>query len=129
MHTLFLGAIFSVNHNILSFKLYNIYSYHRLLQFRYQDEMTITRWLSAQLFMFYIYFSHTVYIDLRREKKALRVANVGTFLKVTIVREKRSLRNEVEKVHYPNEKATLLPNLLYANMAIAVLALLLIALR
>ena len=80
-------------------------------------------------FLYFIYFSHTVLIDLRREKKALRVANVGSFLKVAILREKRSLGNEVEKVHYPNEKATSLPNLLYAEMAIALLALLLIALQ
>ena len=35
--------------------------------------------------------------------------------------EKRRSENEVEKVHYLNEMATSLPNLLYAKMAIALL--------
>ena len=47
------------------------------------------------------------------------MTDVGSFLKSAIVEEKRSPGNEVQKVHYLNEMATSLPNLLYAKIASA----------
>ena len=63
------------------------------------------------IFLYFIYFSYTVLTDLQRDKKALRVTNVRSFLKQATVEEKRSPRIEVEKVHYVNKMATLLKNL------------------
>ena len=54
--------------------------------------------LSARLFIF-LHFSYTVLIDLLRDRKALRVDNVGSLLKQAIVEEKKNSGNEVEKVH------------------------------
>ena len=68
--------------------------------------------------LFIFYFSYAVLINLRRDYKALRATDVRFFL---IVEEKISSGNEVQKVHYLNEMATLLPNLLYTKMAIALL--------
>ena len=68
--------------------------------------------------LFIFYFSYAVLINLRRDNKALRATDVRFFL---IVEEKISSGNEVEKVHYLNEMATLLPNLLYTKMAVALL--------
>ena len=52
-----------------------------------------------QSFLYFIYFSYTALTDLQRDKKSLRVDNVGSFLKQAIAEEKRSPGNEVEKVY------------------------------
>ena len=94
---------------------FNIYCYHRLLQFLYPDYMNnakkILKTPYLQVFLYFICFSYTVLIDLLRDKKVPRVANVGSFLKYTTVEEKRSPGNEAEKINYLNKMATSLLNL------------------
>ena len=64
-------------------------------------------------FFIFLYFSYVV----------LTCAEIKKSYKSDYVKsgEKRRSENEVEKVHYLNEMATSLPNLLYAKMAIALL--------
>ena len=64
-------------------------------------------------FFIFLYFSYVV-LTCEEIKKSYKSDYVKSG-------EKRRSENEVEKVHYLNEMATSLPNLLYAKMAIALL--------
>ena len=53
------------------------------IQTRLMARKKIPKKPCPQGFLYFIYFSYTVLIDLRRDKKAQRVTNVGSFFKIS----------------------------------------------